>query len=162
MTSANLGKPIPRVSLNWLLIAQALVIVPFSLHIPVSLLVLWLACSFWRIQIFRMRVRMPGTWVKSGLLVGTAGGIFLARGSLVGLDAGAALLIAALMGVAVVQKIVATEFLDGSFFAHLIDTGALGGPSSGLCGSCEHSASLNVENTSSASLVPPWVATKKR
>jgi len=95
MTSANLGKPIPRVSLNWLLIAQALVIVPFSLHIPVSLLVLWLACSFWRIQIFRMRVRMPGTWVKSGLLVGTAGGIFLARGSLVGLDAGAALLIAA-------------------------------------------------------------------
>lgn len=95
MTSTNLGKPIPRVSLNWLLIAQALVIVPFSLHVPVALIVLWLVCSFWRIQIFRMRVRMPGTWVKSGLLVGTAGGIFLARGSLVGLDAGAALLIAA-------------------------------------------------------------------
>jgi transglutaminase-like putative cysteine protease len=95
MTSGNLAKPIPRVSLNWLLIAQALVMVPFALHIPVSLIVLWLACTFWRIQIFRMRVRMPGTWVKSGLLVGTAGGIFLARGSLIGLDAGAALLIAA-------------------------------------------------------------------
>lgn len=95
MTSANLAQPIPRVSLNWLLIAQALVIVPFSLHIPLSLIVLWLACTFWRIQIFRMRVRMPGTWIKSGLLVGTAGGIFLARGSLVGLDAGAALLVAA-------------------------------------------------------------------
>lgn len=95
MTSTQLAQPIPRVSLNWLLIAQALVIVPFALHIPVSLTVLWLACSFWRIQIFRMRVRAPGTWVKSGLLVGTAGGIFLARGSLIGLDAGAALLIAA-------------------------------------------------------------------
>ncbi|NBB10034.1 DUF3488 and DUF4129 domain-containing transglutaminase family protein [Pseudomonas sp. SLFW] len=95
MTSANLAQPIPRVSLNWLLIAQALVIVPFSMHIPIALVVLWLVCSFWRIQIFRMRVRMPGTWVKCGLLVGTAGGIFLARGSLVGLDAGAALLIAA-------------------------------------------------------------------
>ncbi|MGH8416528.1 MAG: transglutaminase TgpA family protein [Pseudomonas sp.] len=95
MTLASLAQPIPRVSLNWLLIAQALVIVPFSLHIPVSLIVLWLACTFWRIQIFRMRVRMPGNWVKSGLLVGTAGGIYLARGSLVGLDAGAALLIAA-------------------------------------------------------------------
>ena len=95
MTSASLSKPIPRVSLNWLLIAQALVIVPFSLHVPVALLVLWLACSFWRIQIFRMRVRMPGTWIKAGLLVGTAGGIYLARGSLIGLDAGAALLIAA-------------------------------------------------------------------
>jgi transglutaminase-like putative cysteine protease len=95
MTSAHLAQPIPRVSLNWLLIAQALVIVPFALHIPVSLIVLWLVCTFWRIQIFQMRVRMPGTWVKAGLLVGTAGGIFLARGSLVGLDAGAALLIAA-------------------------------------------------------------------
>ena len=95
MTANALSQPIPRVSLNWLLVAQALVIVPFSLHIPVSLVVLWLACTFWRIQIFRMRVRMPGTWIKSGLLVGTAGGIFLARGSLVGLDAGAALLIAA-------------------------------------------------------------------
>lgn len=95
MTSSSLAKPIPRVSLNWLLIAQALVIVPFALHVPVALIVLWLVCSFWRIQIFRMRVRMPGTWIKSGLLVGTAGGIYLARGSLIGLDAGAALLIAA-------------------------------------------------------------------
>ncbi|MEQ7922346.1 DUF3488 and transglutaminase-like domain-containing protein [Xanthomonas sp. WHRI 1810A] len=92
---AQLAQPIPRISLNWLLIAQALVIVPFALHVPVALIVLWLACTFWRIQIFRMRVRSPGTWIKCGLLVGTAGGIFLARGSLVGLDAGAALLIAA-------------------------------------------------------------------
>lgn len=95
MTSSTLAQSIPRVSLNWLLIAQALVIVPFALHIPVSLTVLWLVCTFWRIQIFRMRIRAPGNWVKSGLLVGTAGGIYLARGSLVGLDAGAALLIAA-------------------------------------------------------------------
>ena len=92
MTSTQLAQPIPRISLNWLLIAQALVIVPFALHVPVALIILWLVCTFWRIQIFRMRVRMPGTWIKSGLLVGTAGGIFLARGSLIGLDAGAALL----------------------------------------------------------------------
>ncbi len=95
MTSTQLAQPIPRISLNWLLIAQALVIVPFALHVPVALIILWLVCTFWRIQIFRMRVRMPGTWIKSSLLVGTAGGIFLARGSLIGLDAGAALLIAA-------------------------------------------------------------------
>ncbi|HEY0285466.1 MAG TPA: DUF3488 and transglutaminase-like domain-containing protein [Pseudomonas sp.] len=91
----NLSQPIPRISLNWLLVGQALVIVPFASHVPIALIALWLACTFWRIQIFRMRVRIPGTWIKSGLLVGTAGGIFLARGSLVGLDAGAALLIAA-------------------------------------------------------------------
>ena len=83
---STLNQPIQRTSLNWLLVAQALVIVPFALHVPVALIVLWLACTFWRIQAFRMRVRNPGTWIKSGLLVGTAGGIFLARGSLVGLS----------------------------------------------------------------------------
>ncbi len=92
---ARLAQPIPRICLTWLLLAQALVIVPFALHIPPPLLILWLVCSLWRIQIFRMRARLPGTWVKAGLLVGTAGGVYLARGSLVGLEAGAALLIAA-------------------------------------------------------------------
>ncbi|MBI6742649.1 transglutaminase TgpA family protein [Pseudomonas syringae] len=87
--------PIPRVSLTWLLVAQALVVLPFALHVPVSIMILWLGCTVWRVQAFRMRVRLPGTWVKSGLLVGTAGGVYLARGSLVGLDAGAALLVAA-------------------------------------------------------------------
>lgn len=88
-------QPIPRDSLTWLLSAQALVIVPFLSHLPISIILLWLGCTVWRVQVFRLRARMPGTWVKSGLLVGTAGGVYLARGSLVGLDAGAALLIAA-------------------------------------------------------------------
>lgn len=87
--------PIPRVSLTWLLLAQALVVLPFALHVPVSITLLWLGCTCWRVQVFRMRARLPGTWIKSGLLVGTAGGVYLARGSLVGLDAGAALLVAA-------------------------------------------------------------------
>ncbi|HEX8592112.1 MAG TPA: DUF3488 and transglutaminase-like domain-containing protein [Pseudomonas sp.] len=90
-----LNQPIARGSLMWLLLAQGLVIAPFVTHVPWSILGLWLACSIWRIQIFRMRAPIPGTWVKSGLLVGTAGGVYLARGSLVGLDAGAALLVAA-------------------------------------------------------------------
>ncbi|WP_122846023.1 transglutaminase TgpA family protein [Pseudomonas viridiflava] len=94
-TKTAVSQPIPRVSLTWLLLAQALVVVPFALHVPASIVVLWLGCSLWRVQAFRMRVRLPGTWVKSGLLVGTAGGVYLARGSLVGLDAGAALLVAA-------------------------------------------------------------------
>ncbi|QXG39212.1 transglutaminase TgpA family protein [Pseudomonas viridiflava] len=94
-TKTAVSQPIPRVSLTWLLLAQALVVVPFALHVPASIVVLWLGCSLWRVQAFRMRVRLPGTWVKSGLLVGTAGGVYLARGSLVRLDAGAALLVAA-------------------------------------------------------------------
>ncbi|MCD5997137.1 DUF3488 domain-containing transglutaminase family protein [Pseudomonas sp. CDFA 602] len=92
---AELSQPVPRDSLTWLLLAQALVVLPFTLHVPVSIMALWLGCTVWRVQVFRMRARLPGTWVKSGLLVGTAGGVYLARGSLVGLDAGAALLVAA-------------------------------------------------------------------
>jgi len=42
-----------------------------------------------------MRAQYPSTLVKLALLVGTAAGVFFFRGGLVGLDAGAALLIAA-------------------------------------------------------------------
>ncbi len=94
-SATGLNQPIPRTSLNWLMLAQALVVVPFLQHIPLSMIGLWLGCTVWRIQILRMRARSPGTWIKAGLLVGTAGGVYLARGSLVGLDAGAALLVAA-------------------------------------------------------------------
>ena len=94
-TAVAVDQPVPRDSLTWLLLAQTLVIVPFLAHLPLSIIGLWLGCTLWRVQVFRQRARMPGTWVKSGLLVGTAGGVYLARGSLVGLDAGAALLIAA-------------------------------------------------------------------
>ncbi len=94
-SAKGLNQPIPRTSLTWLMLGQALVVVPFLQHIPLSMIALWVGCTLWRIQVLRMRARSPGTWVKAGLLVGTAGGVYLARGSLVGLDAGAALLVAA-------------------------------------------------------------------
>ena len=63
---SSLNQPIPRSSLMLLLIAQALVVVPFLLHIPLSMIGLWLGCTLWRIQILRMRARNPGTWIKAG------------------------------------------------------------------------------------------------
>lgn len=96
MSSApGLSLPIPRISLLWLLVAQVLVMVPFIQHIPAIIIGLWLACTLWRVQIWRMRARHPSSWFKGALLLGTAGGVYLARGSLVGLEAGAALLVAA-------------------------------------------------------------------
>lgn len=86
---------IPRVSLTWLLVAQALVIVPHVQHLPFWVLCLWLGCAFWRIQIYRMRARYPNGWAKLGLMAGAALGVFFSRGSLVGLDAGVVLLVAA-------------------------------------------------------------------
>ena len=85
---------IPRISLIWLLVAQVLVIVPHLAHLPYWIIGLWLGCGLWRVQIFRMRAGYPNAWLKALLLIGVAAGVLLSRGSLVGLDAGAVLLVA--------------------------------------------------------------------
>ncbi|WP_339524241.1 transglutaminase TgpA family protein [Pseudomonas sp. EA_35y_Pfl2_R111] len=86
---------IPRISLTWLLVAQVLVIIPHLTHLPLWIIGLWLGSAAWRIQIFRMRARYPNAWAKGGLMLVAALGVFLSRGSLIGLDAGTVLLIAA-------------------------------------------------------------------
>ncbi|GLX14403.1 protein-glutamine gamma-glutamyltransferase [Pseudomonas straminea] len=86
---------IPRISLTWLLVAQALVILPHTFHLPVWVIGLWLGCALWRIQIYRMRAGYPSLIVRIGLIVLAAAGVFLSRGTLVGLDGGVVLLVAA-------------------------------------------------------------------
>lgn len=90
------AKPgIPRNSLIWLLVAQVLVILPHLTHLPVWIIGLWLGCASWRVQIFRMRARYPRSWLKALLMIGAGFGVYFSRGSLVGLEAGVVLLIAA-------------------------------------------------------------------
>jgi transglutaminase-like putative cysteine protease len=88
------GLPITRIGLSWLLVAQVLVILPHLPHLPLWIIAMWLGCAGWRIQIFRMRARYPGGLVKAALILATALGVFLSRGSLVGLDAAVVLLVA--------------------------------------------------------------------
>ena len=95
MSEARAQPAIPRISLTWLLVAQALVIVPHLGHLPLWVIGLWLGCAGWRVQIFRMRVGYPTRLAKAGLMLAAAAGVFASRGSLVGLDAGVVLLIAA-------------------------------------------------------------------
>lgn len=45
-------------------------------------------------------------------------------------------LLAALMAVAAMQKLASPSYIDGGFFAHLFDTGSLGGPLMGVCAGC--------------------------
>ncbi|KPA96462.1 DUF3488 domain-containing protein, partial [Pseudomonas asplenii] len=85
---------ISRASLVWLLVAQALVMVPFWFHVPLWMVAFWLGCSFWRIQVYRMRAAFPGRLLELLLLLFTIAGIWLSRSSLIGLDAGAVLLVA--------------------------------------------------------------------
>jgi len=85
---------ISRASLVWLLVAQTLVMLPFWFHVPPWMVGLWLGCTVWRIQVYRMRARFPGRLMELLLLLVTIGGIWLSRSSLIGLDAGAVLLVA--------------------------------------------------------------------
>lgn len=86
---------VTRNGLTWLLIAQALTIFPLSFYLPWWILTLWLGCALWRIQIYRMKVDYPGTLVKIIIVLVIAMGIYFSRGTIVGLDGGVALLIAA-------------------------------------------------------------------
>lgn len=89
----KLSPPIPRISLLWLLVAQVLVILPHLAHLPVWISGLWLVCATWRIQVFRQRTSYPGGLTKAFMLVAAAVGVYASRGSLMGLDAGVALLV---------------------------------------------------------------------
>ncbi|QRY82503.1 DUF3488 domain-containing transglutaminase family protein [Pseudomonas sp. PDNC002] len=89
------AQPIPRVALTWLLVAQAVVILPHLDHLPIWIVALWLGCALWRIQVFRMRANFPSGVAKLGLVALAGLGVWLSRGSVIGLDAGVVLLIAA-------------------------------------------------------------------
>ena len=89
------ARPIPRIALTWLLVAQVLVILPHLLHLPLWIIGLWLLCAGWRIQVFRMRARYPSRLERAALMLGTVAAVFFSRGSLVGLDGGVLLLVAA-------------------------------------------------------------------
>ena len=80
MSGAHLPPAIPRISLTWLLVAQALVIVPHLGHLPLWVIGLWLGCAGWRVQIFRMRVGYPTRLAKGGLMLAAGEGRAVANG----------------------------------------------------------------------------------
>jgi len=83
-----------RSALLWLLLAQALCVVPHLNHLPLWAIFLWLICAFWRIQIYRMRADFPSRAVRILLIVATGCGVYYSRNTLIGLDAAALLLVA--------------------------------------------------------------------
>lgn len=86
---------VTRNGLTWLLIAQALALFPLLFYLPWWTLVVWGSCAFWRIQIYRMKFNYPSRIVKVVLIVIIGVGIYVSRGTIIGLDGGLALLVAA-------------------------------------------------------------------
>ena len=73
---------IPRNSLAWLLLAQAVILAPHVVHVPLWIWGVWLFVVFWRWQIFRGAWGFPGWAVKLVLVASSSAGLYLVyRGS---------------------------------------------------------------------------------
>lgn len=84
---------IPRNSLVWLLTAQIVALLPHLSRLPLWVAVVWIGCALWRVQIQRMRGRYPGLLLQVVTLGAVTLGVFLAQGTLIGLDAAVMLLL---------------------------------------------------------------------
>lgn len=86
---------VTRNGLIWLLVAQILSIIPLLFYLPWWILGLWLGCALWRIQIYRMKFSYPPTFVKIILIVIIGVGVYFSKGTILGLEGGLVLLVAA-------------------------------------------------------------------
>jgi len=86
---------LPRPALVWIIVAQALLLAPHVLRIPLWVIAVYLVAFAWRIQAFRGRLELPGRWLKVALSGAAAGGIVLSFGSILGMEPMVAFLLTA-------------------------------------------------------------------
>lgn len=92
----NINTPaLPRQAVAWLLAAEALVLVPLWLNVPLWLSGVWLGCSAWRAWLSARKGAAPGWVLKAVMLVSLMVGLYVSVGTVIGLEFAAALLVAA-------------------------------------------------------------------
>jgi transglutaminase-like putative cysteine protease len=84
-----------RDKLAWLLVMQALIILPLLMNLPVWLLLVWATAALWRIQMFRGRWGAPGGAIKTLLTVVCAAGLLASYSGRAGTDTMVGLLVCA-------------------------------------------------------------------
>ncbi len=84
--------PIPRNSLIWLLVSVALALLPHFPHLPEWMWVAVLVSVYWRVQVFRQRWSFPGRWLRMAFVLGGSAASYFYYGTLLGPEAGVALL----------------------------------------------------------------------
>lgn len=89
------GFPMPRSAFVLLLITNVLAVIPHLERVPGWMLPAFAAVLVWRIQVFRQRWPFPGRSVRLLLVVCGFAGVILHHGTVLGPDAGVALLITA-------------------------------------------------------------------
>ncbi|MFT7288856.1 MAG: hypothetical protein ACI87W_002980, partial [Halieaceae bacterium] len=89
------AEQLPRPALAWIMLSQALLLVPHVGRIPFWVVLVYLLAFVWRVQAFRGRLELPGRWLKVALSAAAAGGIALSFGSILGMEPMVAFLLAA-------------------------------------------------------------------
>lgn len=84
---------IPRNSLAWMLVAQALVILPHVERLPVWTSLLCLLCGIWRVMVFTGRWSFPGKWTKVAFVIAGIAALIVGYRSAMSLDPWVGLLI---------------------------------------------------------------------
>ncbi len=86
---------IPRNSLALLMVAQAVVILPFLQQLSPGIIAVGLFCGYWRTGVYQGRWDYPKRWVKLLLVVASVAGVALSGVGSFSLEAAASLLILA-------------------------------------------------------------------
>ncbi|HCS64482.1 MAG TPA: DUF3488 domain-containing protein, partial [Cellvibrio sp.] len=84
-----------RDKLAWLLVMQAMLILPLLFGLPFWLSLVWAVAAFWRTQMFRGRWGAPGSLVKTLLALICAGGLFASYAGKTGTETMVGLLVCA-------------------------------------------------------------------
>lgn len=84
-----------RDKLAWLLVMQAMLILPLLFGLPFWLWLVWAVAAFWRTQMFRGRWGAPGSLVKTLLALTCAGGLFASYAGKTGTETMVGLLVCA-------------------------------------------------------------------
>ena len=86
---------IPRQALVLMLVAQAAVIAPHILRLPLWVTTLCVVCGVWRVMVYQGRWSYPGKWIKTLFVFGSFLGVGIGYGTLLGLDPWVGILIIA-------------------------------------------------------------------
>ncbi|MFT5721995.1 MAG: transglutaminase-like putative cysteine protease [Motiliproteus sp.] len=84
---------IPRNGLIWLLAAMFAAIAPHVARLPIWVTLICLLCGGWRVMVYRGRWTLPGGLIRALLVFSGGFAVFAHYGTLVGPEAGSALLI---------------------------------------------------------------------
>ena len=93
--AAGIGQQIPRNSLALLMLAQAAVVIPFSIHLSPWIIAVCLFCGCWRWMVFRGRWDFPRHWIKAVLVAASIAGVAVSGVSMMSLEAASSLCVLA-------------------------------------------------------------------